>query len=46
MKPSNSGAAQPVLVDGQGSLLLSFSSEDVHQGLLDLPSSFSTNQLL
>jgi hypothetical protein len=46
MKPSNSGAAQPVLVDGEGSLLWSFSSEDVRQGFLDLPSSSTTNQLL
>jgi hypothetical protein len=46
MKSGNGEAAWPVLVDGEGGLRWSFSSKDVRQGFLKLPSSFSTNQLL
>jgi hypothetical protein len=46
MKPGNGEAARPVLVDGEGGLWSSFGSKDVHQGFLELPSSFSTDQLL
>jgi hypothetical protein len=45
-KPSNGEVAQSVLVDGEGGLRWGFSSNDVHQGFLELPSSFSTDQLL
>jgi hypothetical protein len=45
-KPGNSKAARPVFVDGEGSLRWSFSSKDMRQGFLKLPSSFSTDQLL
>jgi hypothetical protein len=46
MKPDNSEAARPVLVDGEGGLRWSFGSNDMCQGFLKLPSSFSTSQLL
>jgi hypothetical protein len=45
-EPGNGEAARPVLVDGEGGLRWSFDSKDVHQGFLELPSIFSTNQLL
>jgi hypothetical protein len=45
-KPSNGEAARSVLVDGEGGLRLSFGSKDVREGFLELPSSFSTTQLL
>jgi hypothetical protein len=45
MKPDNGEAARPVLVDGEGGLRWSFGSKDVCQGFLELPSSFSTDQL-
>jgi hypothetical protein len=43
---SNGEVAQPVLGDGEGSLWWSFGSKDVRWGFLELPSSFSTDQLL
>jgi hypothetical protein len=46
MKPGNGEAARPVLVDGDGGLWWSFGSKNVRQGFLELPSSFSTDQLL
>jgi hypothetical protein len=46
MKPGNGEAAWPVPVDGEGGLRWSLSSKDMHQGFLELPSSFSTDQLL
>jgi hypothetical protein len=46
MKPGNGEAARPVLVDDEDSLRWSFSSKDVRQGFLELPSSVSTDQLL
>jgi hypothetical protein len=45
-KPDNGEVARSVLVDGEGGLPWSFGSKDVHQGFLELPSSFSTDQLL
>jgi hypothetical protein len=45
-KPGNCEAAQLVLVDGEGGLRWSFGSKDVRQCFLELPSSFSTDQLL
>jgi hypothetical protein len=45
-KPGNGEAAQPVLVDDEGGLWWSFGSKDVRQGFLDIPSIFSTDQLL
>jgi hypothetical protein len=45
-KPGNGEAAQPMLVDGEGSLQWSFDSKDMHQGFLELPSNFLTDQLL
>jgi hypothetical protein len=45
-EPGNGEAARPVLVDGEGGLRWSFDSKDVRQGFLELPSIFSTNQLL
>jgi hypothetical protein len=45
-KPDNGEAARPVLGDGEGGPRWSFGSKDVHQGFLELPSSFLTNQLL
>jgi hypothetical protein len=42
----NSEAAWPVLGDGEGGLRWSFSSKDMHRGFLELPPSFSTDQLL
>jgi hypothetical protein len=45
-KPGNGEAARSVLVNGEGGLQWSFGSKDVHQGLVELPSSFSTDQLL
>jgi hypothetical protein len=45
-KPGNDEAARPVLVDGEGGLWWSFGSKDVLQGFVELPSSFSTDQLL
>jgi hypothetical protein len=45
-KPNNGEAAGPVLVEGEGGLWWSFSSKDVRQGFLELPSSFSTDLLL
>jgi hypothetical protein len=45
-KPGNGEAYRLLLVDGEGSLRWSFSSNDVCQGFLELPSSFSTDQLL
>jgi hypothetical protein len=45
-KPGNGEVARSVLVDGEGGLRWSFSSKDVCQGFLELPSSFSTDQLL
>jgi hypothetical protein len=46
-KPGNGEAARPMLVNGEGGLLQwSFSSKDVRPGFLELPSSFSTDQLL
>jgi hypothetical protein len=44
MKPGNSEAARPVVVNGEGGLWWSFGSKGVHQGFLELPSSFSTDQ--
>jgi hypothetical protein len=44
-EPGNSEVARPVLGDGKGGLQWSFSSKDVCQGFLELPSSFSTDQL-
>jgi hypothetical protein len=38
--------ARLVLGDGEGGLLWSFGSQDMRQGFLELPSSFSTDQLL
>jgi hypothetical protein len=46
MKPGNGEAARPVLVDSEGGLRWSFSSKDVCQSFLELPYSFSTDQLL
>jgi hypothetical protein len=46
MKLGNGEAAQSVLVDGEGGLRWSFDSKDMRQGFLELPSSFSTDQLL
>jgi hypothetical protein len=46
MKPGNGEAARLVLVDGDGGLWWSFGSKNVRQGFLELPSSFSTDQLL
>jgi hypothetical protein len=46
MKPGNGEAARPVHVDSEDGLWSSFSSKDVCQGPLELPSSFSTDQLL
>jgi hypothetical protein len=45
-EPSNGEAARSVLGDGEGGLRWSFGSKDVCQGFLELPSSFSTDQLL
>jgi hypothetical protein len=45
-KPGNGEAARPVLIDGEDGLRWSFGSKDVRQGFLELPSSFSTDQLL
>jgi hypothetical protein len=45
-KPDNGEAARSVLVNDEGGLRWSFSSKDVRQAFLELPSSFSTNQLL
>jgi hypothetical protein len=45
-KPDNGEAARPVLIDGEGGLRWSFGSKDMRQGFLELPSSFSTDQLL
>jgi hypothetical protein len=45
-EPGNGEAARPVLVDHEGGLWWSFGSKDVSQGFLELPSSFSTDQLL
>jgi hypothetical protein len=45
-EPGNGEVAQPVLVDGEGGLRRSFGSKDVRQGFLELPSCFSTDQLL
>jgi hypothetical protein len=45
-KPGSSEAARLVLVDGDGGLRWSFGSKDVRQGFLELPSSFSADQLL
>jgi hypothetical protein len=45
-EPSNGEVARPVLVDGEGGLRWSFDSKDARQGFLELPSSFSTDQLL
>jgi hypothetical protein len=42
----NGEAARLVLGDGEGSLLWSFGSQDMRRGFLELPSSFSTDQLL
>jgi hypothetical protein len=39
-------AARLVLGDGEGGLRWSFGSQDVHRVFLELPSSFSTHQLL
>jgi hypothetical protein len=44
-KPVNGEAAWPVFIDGEGGLRWSFGSNDVRQGFLELPSSFSTDQL-
>jgi hypothetical protein len=46
MKPNNGEVALSVLVDGEGGLRWCFGSKDVRQGFLELPSSFSTDQLL
>jgi hypothetical protein len=46
MKLGNGEAARSVLVDGEGGLRWSFDSKDMRQGFLELPSSFSTDQLL
>jgi hypothetical protein len=45
-KLGNGEAARPVLVDSEGGLRWSFSSKDVRQGFVELPSSFSIDQLL
>jgi hypothetical protein len=45
-KPGNGEAARLVLGDGEGGLRWSFGSKDVRQGFLELPSSFSIDQLL
>jgi hypothetical protein len=45
-KPDNGEAFWPMVVNGEGSLRWTFGSRDVRQGFLELPSSFSTNQLL
>jgi hypothetical protein len=45
-KLGNGEATRPVLVDGKGGLQWSFGSKHVHQGFLEFPSSFSTDQLL
>jgi hypothetical protein len=45
-EPGNSEAARPVLGDGEGGLRWSFGSKDMRQGFLELPSSFSTDQLI
>jgi hypothetical protein len=42
----NGEAAQSVLGDGESGLWWSFGSKDVRRGFLELPSSFSTDQLL
>jgi hypothetical protein len=39
-------AARLVLGDGEGGLRWSFDSQDVRRGFFELPSSFSTDQLL
>jgi hypothetical protein len=44
--PDNGEAAWSVLVHGEGGSRWSFGSKDVSQGFLELPSSFSTDQLL
>jgi hypothetical protein len=46
IEPGNGEAARPVPGDGEGGLRWSFGSKDVRQGFLELPSSFSTDQLL
>jgi hypothetical protein len=46
MEFDNGEAAQPVLGDGEGGLRWSFDSKDVRRGFLELPPSFSTDQLL
>jgi hypothetical protein len=43
---SDGEAAQPVLGDGEGDLRWSFGSQDMRWGLLELHSSFLTDQLL
>jgi hypothetical protein len=40
-EPDNGEAARPVLGIGDGGLRWNFGSEDVRQGFLELPSSFS-----
>jgi hypothetical protein len=45
-EPGNGEVARPVLGNGEGSLRRSFGSNDVHQGFLEVPYSFSTDQLL
>jgi hypothetical protein len=45
-KPDNGEPAQPVLVDCEGGLRWSFTSKDMRQVFLELPSSFSIDQLL
>jgi hypothetical protein len=46
MKLGNGEAAQVVHVDGEVGLRWSFGSKDMRQGFLELPSSFSSDQLL
>jgi hypothetical protein len=45
-EPGNGEAARPVLGDGDCGLRWFFGSKDVRQDFLELPSSFSTDQLL
>jgi hypothetical protein len=45
-EPGYGEAARSVLGDGEGGLWWRFGSKDVRQGFLELPSSFSTDQLL
>jgi hypothetical protein len=46
MESGDGEAARPVLGDGEGGLEWSFGSKGVHRGFCELPSSFSTDQLL